>query len=187
MREKTKMRITEEWLLQQNACDEGIEWFKQQKKRDGIRLVEALIPEHPDWANWLIVRLLSGEGRVRYGIYAAEQALPIFEAAYLKERGPRLAIKAAKAVLKNDTAKNREAANVAAGAAERAAGRARWATGAAAWAAWAAEGVAWAAGRMAWAARVATWAAWAAGRAAGPAIYQRIVRYGIELARQEGH
>ena len=72
---------------------------------------------------------------VSYAVYAAEQVIDIYEKKCPNDKRPRKAIEAAKACIKNPSAKNKEAAARAAGAAARAAEAAARAAGAAAGAA----------------------------------------------------
>ena len=112
------MKITKEWLKEKSACGEGLEWFKDQKKDDGLTVLEALISDDKlDWANWLIVRIMSRPQYLAYAIFAAEQVIHIYEKKYPDDDRPRKAIEAAKAVLTNDTKETRVAAAYAAAAA----------------------------------------------------------------------
>ena len=206
------MLITKEWLKSKSACIEGYEWFLKQKGFytgiEVIKLLEMLVDDdHWDWANWVIVRVMTRPQYLAYAIYAAEQVIDIYEKKYPKNDRPRKAINAAKEVLRSDTVGNRAAARVAAWAARVAAWAARaewaeWAAGAAraagaAWAAWAARAAAWAA-RAEWAARAAGAAAEAAARvaeaaewateaaraaeaAANNSMRRKILDYGISL------
>ena len=121
------MKITQDWLNEQNACSEGIRWFKDQKKTDAIDVLNALIKDNQlEWANWTIVQVMSRPQYLAYAIFAAEQVIDLFEKKYPEDSRPRKAIQAAKVVLKNDTAENRAAAWEAGEAARAAAGEA-WA------------------------------------------------------------
>jgi len=114
---------------------------------------------------------------LKLAIYSAELVLGNFEKEYPEDNRPRKAIEIAKKVLKEDTEKNRLAAEVAARAAWATA-RAAWATARAAWATEAAEAAAWAAE----AARSVIWAAEAAARAAWskkPTIEKKVNRWFI--------
>ena len=167
-------KLTEKWLEKRGACADGISWFKTCSKENPSEVMDALLAEKKlDWANWLIARLLSPKDRVRYAIFAAEQVIDIFEKAHPNDKRPRKAIEAAKAVLKKNNKTARAAAWAAAGAA--------WAAAGAAGGAGDAAGAAWAAGDAAWAAWAAAWAARAAGDAAGPAMKEKIIRYGMGL------
>ena len=105
------MKITEKWLREQDACGEGVRWFKNQEKSDSIEVLEALIAEGQlEWANWLIVRVMKRKQYIAYAIFAAEQVISIYEKEYPNDDRPRKAIDAARQVLENDTAKNRDAA-----------------------------------------------------------------------------
>ena len=130
------MILTEDWLTEHCACQEGMDWFKDQT--DSIKVVKKLHTEaRSDWANWLIVRLMNRTQRLKYVINAAELALPIWEKRYPDDKRPRLAIEAARAVLANDTEETRAAARSAAGSAG-------WsATESAAWSVAACAGVSW--------------------------------------------
>jgi hypothetical protein len=95
---------------------------------------------------------------ILHAIYSAEAVLPIFENKYPNDNRPRLAIEAAKTVLKYPTEENKAKAKAAAWAADDAADDAGFASHAAAYAA----------------ARAATWAAaWAADAAANAIKYAK--------------
>lgn len=96
------MKITEEWLKEQEACVKGIKWFKNQEERDPIKLIEWFIEneKHLDWANWLIVRIMDYKQYVSYAVYAAEQVLHVYKDKYPNDLIPRKAIKAIKAAKK---------------------------------------------------------------------------------------
>ena len=125
--------ITLRYLKSISACSEAVEVFKNKypKGASADAVFKALIPEKLDWANWLIARILDRKNRIRYAIYAAEQVLEIFEKKYPDDKRPRLAIEAARAVVKKDTMINCDAAYAAAYATNAAA----YATNAAAYAA----------------------------------------------------
>jgi hypothetical protein len=115
------MKITATWLKKWSACSEGTEWLLAQKERDGAKVCRKLVVESRiDWANWTIARLLNRKQRIQYAIFAAEQVIEIFEKLYPNDKRPREAIEAAKAVLKNGTKKNKDAAAYAAYAADAA-------------------------------------------------------------------
>ena len=115
------MKITPKWLIEQSACSEGVEWFsKYTGKTEAASLLKSLMAEEKhDWANWLIERVMSRKQKLQYAIYAAEQVIGIYEKKYPDDDRPRTAIDAAKAVLKNDTKKNRAAARAAGDAGEK--------------------------------------------------------------------
>jgi Na+-transporting NADH:ubiquinone oxidoreductase subunit NqrC len=115
------MKITSEWLQRQHACLAGIEWFKNQAETKPEVLIAKLIDEERlDWANWLIVRVLTHKQQIAYAIFAAEQVLEIFEKHNTEDKRPRIIIDTARAVLKRNTQKNREAAYYAVAAAKAA-------------------------------------------------------------------
>ena len=44
------MKISEKWLQEKSACGSGVEWFKNQKELDGVKVVKALmVAEKMDW------------------------------------------------------------------------------------------------------------------------------------------
>ncbi|MDD5006754.1 MAG: hypothetical protein PHS33_09675 [Candidatus Omnitrophica bacterium] len=178
------MKLTIEKLTEWGACKEGKDWFISQDETDEIEVVKKLIYVRIDWANWLVVRLMTHSQQVQYAIFAAEQVLDIFEKEYPDDKRPRKAIKAAKAYLRNPTEKNKNAAARAADAAyaaARAAARAAYAAARAADAAYAAADAADAA-YAAYAAARAADAAYAAAYAAARAeMKKRIINYGIKL------
>ena len=107
------MKVTKEWLKKNNACAEAVEKFNEvfPGGEDGITVVlRAIDIKRFDWANWLVVRLMTHTQQTTYAVFAAEQVIDIYEAKYPQDIRPRQAIQAAKAVLKNNTARNRAAA-----------------------------------------------------------------------------
>ena len=207
------MIINQKWVKEQSACEGGAKWFNDNYSKDveGYEVVETLIKdkaiakEHSSdtslsWANWLIVRLMTRKQYLQYAVFAAEQAILIYEKKNPPEKLMHDCIDAAKAVIENDTAENRnksaaawDASWDAAWAAARAAARgaawdasrdafrdaawdaARAAARAAAWAA--ASDAAWAA---AWAA-ASDAASDAAKDAARAAMLKKILKYGVGL------
>ena len=165
-------KLTAKWLKDNNACQEAVEqWEKEGGEQDLIKVLNRCIAlKKYDWGNWLIVRNMTYKQYVSYAVYAAEQVIDIYEKKHPGDKRPREAIEAAKACIKNPSAKNKAAAWAAAGAA-----RAAGAAGAAAWAAWAAAWAAWTAAGAAEAARAAG--------AAGAAMQEKILKYGIKLLR----
>ncbi len=195
------MIITTDWLKEQDACSGGMDWFSMQSETDGRAVMESLISAGKlEWANWLIARMLDHTDRIRYAVFAAEQVLDIFEKQYPGDKRPRLAIEAARMVIKNDVPKTRAAAKDAGESAE-AAWAAAGAAGAAG-AAWAARNAAWtagesteaaagAAGASSWAAGAAAWAAGESTKAAGNAdevsMKIKIIKHGISLLEGKYH
>jgi hypothetical protein len=178
--------ITLGWLEKNDACEESVKWFKAY---DGPKEIEHLAEEmiragHADWVNWGIVRIMTKDQAVEYAVFAAEQVLSVYEAAYPDDDRPRKAISAATAYLSAVGRKEGAARAAEAAEAARAAAGAAGAAGAA-WAAWAAAGAARAAG-AAWAAEAAgaAWAAEAAGDAAYNDMLIKIVRHGLEIIGQ---
>jgi hypothetical protein len=178
------MKITAEWLKEKNACQSGFDWWKLSKCRTVETTVKKLIAsEKLDWANWLVARALSDKNKIRYVIFAAEQVLELFEKKYPEDRRPRIAIEAAKEVLKKNNPETRRAADAAAHAAHAAAYAAATANAAedAAATAYAAYAAAYAAAHAADAAHDAAAAAYAAYAATKAAMKIKIVEYGLSL------
>ena len=161
------MEITLDFLEKEEACCGGVAWFKAQKKTSLDDVVSKLAEEGKiDWANWLLCHVFSHEQKVQFAVFSAEQVIHLFEKQNPGDNRPRLAIEAAKAVLKENTQATRDAAWAAARAAYAAA---RYAEEATRYAAYAAGDAAWAAARAAYAAWDAADAAWDAAYAAGDA------------------
>jgi hypothetical protein len=194
--------VTVNFLKSISACHDAVEEFKSRTNGEveAVKLLRLLIKDEKyQWANWLIVRVMSRPQYLAYAVFAAEQVLDIFEKKYPEDKRPRMAIEAAKKVVMDDTTANREAAGEAAREASRAAGEAAresaWAAGEAAWAAWASREAAWAAWasraageaarESAWAAREAAWAAWAAGEAAWDKMMIKILKNGIKILKED--
>ena len=170
--------ITIKWLKKEDACKEGIKWFKKQKEREVIKVVKALMNDkHLDWANWLLPRTMTYKQYVSYAIFAAEQCLSRWEKKYPKDRRPRKAIEAAKKCLKNPSKKNKDAAWSAESAARSARSAESAARSAAESAAWSAESAA----RSARSAESAARSARSAESAAWSAELVKILKYGIKI------
>ena len=112
------MKVTKEFLREKHACAGGYKWFCENcLELDFETQIKQLKQHRFDWANWLLVRLMSLEQKRKYAIFAAEKVLHIFEAKYIDDKRPRKAIEAAAIVVENDTKENRSAADAAADAA----------------------------------------------------------------------
>ena len=115
------MKLDKKWIKKFNPCSEGVNWLDNQDERDGVKVLKKLIKENQlEWANWTIVTIMTRKQYLAYAIYAAEQVIDIYEKRYPEDKRPRLAIGAAKAVLKRDTRRNRELAAAARAAASAA-------------------------------------------------------------------
>src|SRR3990167_7599371 len=111
------MNITLDWLKEQRACPEDVEWISNIIDTRVENLYRIAIKENKlDWANWAMVRLLDRKNKIRYAVFAAEQVLDIFEKEYPEDKRPRKAIEAAKKVAEDDSEENRRDSNVAANA-----------------------------------------------------------------------
>ena len=174
------------------------------------KLIEA---KKLDWANWLVAHSLGKIDKVRYAVFAAESVLPIYEENYQNDDRPRKAIEAAKTYIGDPCTHTARAAHAATAAAHAAAyavcvaadaayaaidaADAAYAAATAARAAYAADAANDAA-RAARAARAANdaaraahaaYAAYAADAAraarATDAKYIEIIRYGIDLLKED--
>jgi hypothetical protein len=169
-----RKHISKKWLKSLNPCSNGYEyWLKQNKPYLPDFLRQCLKDDHFNWANWLIVRCLDKKGKQRYGVFAAEQVLHIFEKQWSNDDRPRKAIEAAKIVIKRDTKKNRIAAAAAYTAAAAASASAADAASAAASAA--------AYTAADYAAAAAAYAAAYTADAADAVLKLKIIEYGISL------
>ena len=104
--------ITKAWLLKHNACGESVVMFTErgQAKWPLLALTHELIKaDRLEWANWLLTRSFTRRQNIQYAIFAAEQVLDIYENQYPLDKRPRLAIEAAKLVLKRNSAASRAA------------------------------------------------------------------------------
>ena len=166
-------KLTEKWLIKNDACQEAVEqWENEGCEPDLIKVLNRCIKlKKYDWGNWLIVRKMTYEQSVSYAVFAAEQAIDIYEKKYPDDKRPRQAIDAAKACIKNPSVENKAAAEAAEAAS--------WA------AAEAAEAASWAAARAARAAARAARAAAEAAEAAAEAMKEKILKYGIKLLKGE--
>ena len=171
--------ISVSYLNKISACKEAVEMFKNQNETNPVKIIQGTMEiNHFDWANWLIVRLMTRKQKLQYSIFAAESVINIYEKKHPNDKRPRRAIEAAKKVLKYDSKKNRAAAYAAATAAT-----AYVAADAAAYAAYAAAA---AAAYAATAARTAAAAAYDAYAAyAHKQLQKKIINYGIKLLRSK--
>ena len=154
------MKITQQQLKDWSACADGYKWARgilKNKPMEVKKFLKITADHRLDWANWVIVRVMTYDQCVSYAVYATEQVIGIYEKKYPNDKRHRLAIEAAKNCigLKWDAARDAVAAWDAAGAAA-------WVAGAAAWdAAWD--------------------AAWAARAAAQKQMQIKILEYGLSL------
>ena len=112
--------ITQKWLKEKGACEEAQNDWPNETKHDTVTTLKRLMTKNPDWANWLIVRVMSRKQYLRYAIYAALQVIKIYEDKYPNDNRPREAIRAAKKCIKNPNKKNRAASEAASEASEAA-------------------------------------------------------------------
>lgn len=108
------MKITLEWLEQEQACKPGINWFLSQQETDGIKVLKKL-REEKEWEYfvWLAPRLTTKKQAVEWACFAAEQVLHPFEQKFPQDERPRRAIEAVRAWLQEASEDNRKAARVA--------------------------------------------------------------------------
>ena len=188
------MKVTSEFLKEKRACNEGLKWVIKNKLIDleDVDLLQVLVKDKKlEWANWLIVRVMTYKQYIAYAIFAAEQVIDIFEKKYPEDNRPRKAIEAAKKCLENPTAENNADAAYVAYAAYAAyaayvadAAYAAYAVAAAAYAAYAADAVA-AAAYAADAAYAYADADAADADAANTGMRIKILEYGISLLKEQ--
>ncbi len=124
---KTQLKVTTEWLKEQNACAMGQTWFTSQSESDLSKVVKALIKDNKfEWTNWTIVRFMTQTQRIQYACYSAKQSLHLFEKQFPNDKRPRKAILAALKFAKDPSELNRSAAESAEWSAESAAWSAAW-------------------------------------------------------------
>lgn len=190
------MKITKEWLQQQNACQAGQLWFASQKTMRVDLVVKKLIKKTRfDWANWTITHLMTHKQNVQYACFASLQSIEYFEKVFPTDSRPRLAIKAALEWVNSPTEENKlmafSAALLAAWSAEptalSAAESARSAAGSAALSASsAALSAAESALSAAESAKSAAWAAWLAATlsaksSAESVMWKKILMFGLDI------
>jgi len=98
------MKITKEWLEQNNACTDGVDWFEKQNQTDARKLmILAAVSGNGEYSQWGINQLLRGDKTkaVKVAIFAAELVLDRFEQEYPNDNRPRKAIDAAKDYIKS--------------------------------------------------------------------------------------
>jgi dTDP-4-amino-4,6-dideoxygalactose transaminase len=89
MKRKT---ITKQWLREIHACNEAITAFNKQKETDALKILNIMIKDNKiDWANWLIVRLMTKKQKISYGIYTAQLVLRNYEKVFPFDNRPRSA------------------------------------------------------------------------------------------------
>jgi len=115
------VKINKDIIKALNPCKEGYDWYLKNGSTDLLDTLLRVNIVRPDWARWLFIRLMTVKQRRKIAIFAAEQALSIFEKKYPNDKRPRDAIEAAKTVLKRNTARNRKKAVAASAAAYAAA------------------------------------------------------------------
>jgi hypothetical protein len=175
------MKITVKWLEKNNACNDGIKLF-QSIFGDSAELKEVINYNIKNkssieyqYCNWILIKKMNHDQRIKYAIFAAERVLYIFENSYPDDNRPRNAIKAAKKYLKNKSAKNQIAAYEAYTAADAAADATAGAATAYA-AAYAAH-----AAHAAYAAAHAAYAAAYEAYTADATMKVKILKYGLKL------
>jgi hypothetical protein len=193
------MKITTQWLNKVEACSGGIDWVKQQKETDPIKLIQIALKAKKttwndedilDYCNWGITRIFTKDECIRYAIYAAEKVIKIYEDRYPDDSRPRDAINAAKKYLKNPSdAAAYAASNAAYAASDAAVYATRAASDAAAYVARAAYAASYAAYASSYVAScaasdVASYAAKATNAADKSELKKQILRYGIKLLKK---
>ena len=182
------IKITIEKLEEFKACEEGKNWFLNQKLKSLSAVCKSLLKQNAYYATWILPRYMDHTQQVQFAIFCAEQTIKIFESKYPTDKRPRLAIQAAKDFLAGKStayaAANAANAAYAAHAAANAAGAAD-----AAYAADAAADAAYAADAAADAASDATYAAADAANAAATwsatsnrkKLTTKIISFGLKI------
>ena len=95
------MKMDLQLLNKLRACSPAVQRYKAAGQPDSVeKYLELLLTDEDqenclNYALWLLPNVLDVDNCRRYAIFAAEQILPIFEAAYPEDKRPRLAIEAA--------------------------------------------------------------------------------------------
>ena len=103
----TMKTVTKKFLKKHGACPPGFRWFSENCL--SLPIDEQLLKlneYNPCWACWLLFKLLNRKDRIRLAVFRAELCEPESELA-------KNAITAAKNVIKRDSEKNRDLAEVA--------------------------------------------------------------------------
>ncbi len=96
------MKLTIEMLDRLIACDDGKEWFVNSKcKTVAGSCKKAMKEGHHDWANWLVIKLLNRDDRIRLACYAARLVLHIYEDKFPGDMRPRQVIEKAERYVEN--------------------------------------------------------------------------------------
>jgi hypothetical protein len=182
------MRITLNRLLKLNACELGVNWYKEYGSNDLLKTLLDVNKVRPDWSRWLFTKLMTKKQNQELAIYAAKLVLAIYEAKYPTDKRPRFAIQAAVNYLKNPTLKNKKLVRVArTDAADAAADAASAYAAAAAYAADAAAYAASAASAYAADAAAAAYAADAADAASSTKVkmQEKIIRKAVKILERK--
>ena len=173
------MKITKKWLTSHKACCSEEDKQRAEAIGDPKEIVKQLIAKNRfSDARWLVMKLLTKKQNVAMAVYAAHNALHIFEEKYPDDKRPRQAVNSAVNVLENAAA---AAVSAAYAAAATNAADAYAAASASAYAAYAAA----ADGDDAAAAYAAAASSYAAGAvasyAASSAVLSEILYFGLSL------
>ena len=100
--------INIEQLIQFAPCQEGVDWFNSQLDKSPLALLDAAKTDtEQNYLLWGLTKLLNRSNNIRLAIFSAESVIDVFEKEHPKDKRPREAIDAAKAVLENDTGENK--------------------------------------------------------------------------------
>lgn len=104
-------KITKEWIKGKNACESGYKWalrILDGKSMDSVEFINKLLADDKwDWANWVIVRIITHHQYLAYATFYAENIIDIYEKSYPNDTLPRKAIEANKSVLINGDSETR--------------------------------------------------------------------------------
>ena len=82
-----KKKITNRWLLQHEAPERLIEWIKNKKERDPLKILRLLTKDNADQIVWLITKIMQDKDCIAYAVYATEQVIDICQLPLPKGRG----------------------------------------------------------------------------------------------------
>ncbi len=105
-------QITEKWLREKGACQEGIDWFRECGETQAGKVLVMLVEEEEySYVGWLLRRLIKTKKQaVEIAVFSARLCLDKFEAKHPKDDRARKAIEAAEAYLKRPCARTKASA-----------------------------------------------------------------------------
>ncbi len=102
-------KIDRKFLKEKKACKRVYNWWRKNcQGLDNINQIKKLAEHRFEWANWLIVRVMTYKQYVSYAVFAAEQVIDNPE-----DKKPKEAIEAAKKCIDNPSEENKAVAATA--------------------------------------------------------------------------